>query len=129
MEPTTSTDMFTDIVTGELEKRDATLPSEVIVLLQMYENVKYVAYVYLAPILTAIGIYSNIVAAIALWKRAKKHSTYNYLVGLALVDTAYLVILTLFWFIGTGFGLDLQILIDCNIVQLLIYGPVPLFSI
>ena len=101
-----------------MSSRAIGLPREMLALIHKREYIRSIIDTYFYIPILVVGIFFNIVAALALWKRAKQKSTFNYLFALSIVDSFSLVAVTLLGLVRSFFHVDIQKIIDCNVYWL-----------
>ena len=94
---------------------------ELEVMRNMYKLIESTAFSYIFPSIATIGFFSNTVGCIAMLKRARTKSTYNYLTGITIADSWFLIVFAFWNFLPKN---STTLAIGCNFML----GSMYLFS-
>jgi len=100
-----------------------TAPDDLSAAIDMWRKIRYVSLVFIKPIVSVFGIFSNLIAILALFKRAKKKSAFNYILGMAVVDLIYLFQQPIISIIHAFPNFTYNYIVVCNLFLLSVYLP------
>ena len=102
-------------VTGPSLDDDYEYSQETLGMLHLYDVVTVTVNNYVTVVMAAFGAVANSVAAVVIWPKTARSSTFNYMFGMAITDILYLTFIGLQWLLFTRFSIDIRLLTHCSV--------------